>query len=129
MEKNYPGFRNRGRNENLRIYRAKDSPGAGVLMAGWAKLSGNPMMVQVFAAVGVGQWFRYATGGIEVAAAIGLLPAFTAGPCALLLVCTMFGATLAHRLILGGSPAAPLVLGALSAAVAFERFQDWKQNL
>jgi len=37
--------------------------------AGFAKLSGQEMMVQTFEAVGVGQWFRYVTGIIEVGAA------------------------------------------------------------
>ena len=38
--------------------------------AGFAKLSGQEMMVQTFEAVGVGQWFRYVTGIIEVGAAV-----------------------------------------------------------
>ena len=38
--------------------------------AGFAKLSGQEMMVQTFDAVGVGQWFRYVTGVIEVGAAV-----------------------------------------------------------
>jgi len=37
--------------------------------AGSAKLLGAEMMVQTFEAVGVGQWFRYVTGIIEIGGA------------------------------------------------------------
>src|SRR6266516_1186257 len=43
------------------------------LMAGLSKLAGAAAMVQLFAAIGVGQWFRYVTGAIEFAAAALLL--------------------------------------------------------
>lgn len=60
--------------------------------AGFSKLGGQPSMVQLFDAVGLGQWFRYVTGVIEVAGAILLLlPAFAAYG-ALLLTGTMLGA-------------------------------------
>ena len=36
------------------------------LMAGGSKLAGVPAMVSMFDAIGVGQWFRYVTGVIEV---------------------------------------------------------------
>jgi hypothetical protein len=41
--------------------------------AGGAKLAGAAVMVELFAKIGLGQWFRYFTGLLEVAAAIGLL--------------------------------------------------------
>jgi putative oxidoreductase len=96
------------------------------LMAGYAKLSGNPMMVQVFAAVGLGQWFRYLTGSLEVAGALGLLNGHTAGPAAVTLTAVMAGAVLTHVLILGGSAAMPLGLLLMSAWVAYERYQAWQ---
>ena len=95
-------------------------------MAGYAKLSGNPMMVQVFAAVGLGQWFRYLTGGLEVAGALGLLNNHTAGFAAAGLTAVMAGAVLTHLLILGGSAAMPIGLLLMSGWVAFERYQAWK---
>ncbi len=89
------------------------------LAAGFAKLSGAEMMVQIFEAVGVGQWFRYVTGLIEIAGA-GLLwlrgrQVIGAG----LLLCTMIGAVLAHLFVIGPSAAPALVLGVLAAVVAF----------
>ena len=38
--------------------------------AGLAKLAGADMMVATFDAIGVGQWFRYVTGAIELGAAV-----------------------------------------------------------
>ena len=43
------------------------------LMAGGSKLAGVPAMVSLFDAVGLGQWFRYVTGIIEVISGIALL--------------------------------------------------------
>lgn len=87
--------------------------------AGLAKLSGVEMMVGTFEAVGVGQWFRYVTGLIEVGSAVMLwIPGFQligAG----LLVCTMVGAVLAHLFILGPSAVPALILGVLSAYLAW----------
>lgn len=40
------------------------------LAAGGAKLVAAPAMVAVFAAIGLGQWFRLLTGLLEVAGAI-----------------------------------------------------------
>lgn len=41
--------------------------------AGAAKLAGDPQMVQIFELIGIGQWFRYVTGMVEVAGAMFLL--------------------------------------------------------
>jgi uncharacterized membrane protein YphA (DoxX/SURF4 family) len=91
------------------------------LGAGYAKLSGAPEMVQNFELLGFGQWFRYLTGGIEVAAALLLLVPRLAAVGALLLAGTMAGAVATHLLALPGSPVPALVLGALSAIVAWGR--------
>ena len=52
--------------------------------AGAAKLAGAAPMVQIFDLIGIGQWFRYVTGIVEVAGAILLLvpaPASSAACC------------------------------------------------
>jgi uncharacterized membrane protein YphA (DoxX/SURF4 family) len=88
--------------------------------AGIAKLMGVPMMVATFDAVGVGQWFRYVTGIIEVGSAIVLWVPGYAAYAAGLLVCTMIGALIAHALFLGLATAAPaLVLGVLAAVTLY----------
>ena len=88
--------------------------------AGIAKLMGAEMMVHTFDAIGVGQWFRYVTGAIELGSAIALwvpgLTAYAAG----LLVCTMIGALAAHAIFLGLATALPaVVLGLLAAATLY----------
>jgi hypothetical protein len=48
-------------------------------MAGGSKLSGSEQMVQLFQAIGLGQWFRYVTGFMEVGGAVLLLSNRTPG--------------------------------------------------
>ena len=87
------------------------------LAAGAAKLASVPAMVQVFDALGLGQWFRYVTGVVEIVGAVALLVPSSAVLGAAWLGITMFFATLAHLFILHTSPAPALVLLALSAAI------------
>jgi uncharacterized membrane protein YphA (DoxX/SURF4 family) len=87
--------------------------------AGLAKLAGVDMMVATFDTIGLGQWFRYLTGIIEVGAVILLwLPGrqVLAGA---LLGATMVGAVITHLAILGPSALPAIVLGLLSAAVIY----------
>ena len=91
------------------------------LLAGGAKLAGAAAMVALFDAVGVGQWFRYLTGGIEVVSAVALLVPSLAPFGAVALVATMIGAITAHLFVIGGSPAVPVVLLLGSLAVAWAR--------
>lgn len=89
------------------------------LAAGGAKLAGAEMMLATYDAIGIGHWFRYLTGVIEVVGAALLWvrgrEAWGAG----LLAATMVGAVLAHLLILGPSALPALVLGLLSAFVLY----------
>jgi uncharacterized membrane protein YphA (DoxX/SURF4 family) len=94
---------------------------AAFLAAGGAKLAGAPAMVEVFAKVGVGQWFRYVTGLLEVGSAIGLLIPRLTFPAAILLVAVMGGAVAAHFAVLGGSPAPAFFLLLLTAVIAYLR--------
>lgn len=89
------------------------------IAAGFAKLAGAEMMVQTFEAIGVGQWFRYVTGLIEVGGAILLWIPGRQLLGAALLLCTMVGATLAHLMILGPSAVPAVVLGLLAAIAAY----------
>lgn len=87
------------------------------LAAGGAKLLGAAMMVATFEAVGIGQWFRYVTGAIEVGSAILLWVPGAQAIGAGLLVCTMIGAVLAHIFILGPSLVPALILGVLAGVL------------
>jgi putative oxidoreductase len=88
---------------------------------GGAKLAGAAAMVELFAKVGLGQWFRYFTGLLEVAAGIGLLLSRFAFYAALVLAVVMVGAFIAHVTVLGTSPAAPLVLFVITGIIAYLR--------
>ena len=93
------------------------------LMAGFLKLSGNEQMVGLFEKIGVGQWFRYLTGILEVAGAILLLLPRTSGLGSLMLVGVMAGAVMTHAFIVGGSPLGALILLVVTGLVAWGRRQ------
>ena len=88
------------------------------VMACTAKLLGADMVMTTFEAVGIGQWFRYVTGAIEVAAAALLwvtrLQVIGGG----LLTITMISATFARLVVIRASAVHALVLGLLSAYIA-----------
>ena len=79
-------------------------------MAGGHKLGGDPQMVGLFEAIGIGQWFRYLTGTLEVLGGALLLVPRLNGAGAALLVPVMLGAIATHFVVLHNSPAMPLVL-------------------
>ena len=91
------------------------------LGAGGTKLAGVPVMVEMFNKVGLGQWFRYFTGLLEVAGAIGLLIPRYAFYAAVLLAMVMVGAIIAEVAVIGDSPAPPAVLLVLSGIIAYLR--------
>jgi putative oxidoreductase len=91
------------------------------LGAGGSKLAGAAPMVAVFDKVGVGQWFRYLTGFLEVIGAIGLFIPRTAFYAAVMLAVVMVGAIIAHVTVLGGAPTAPIVLLILTGSIAYLR--------
>ena len=91
------------------------------LFSGTLKLSGAPMMVQMFGAIGLGQWFRYFTGGLEVISAVLLLVPSLARFGALAMAVTMVGAILTHLFIIGGNPAVPVALLAATTTIAWVR--------
>ena len=91
------------------------------LMAGGIKLLSKPVMVREFEQVGLGQWFRYFTGILEVTGAIGLLVPKFSRWAALLLAVVMVGALVAHLTVLHSPPTAPLILLALAVLVAWLR--------
>jgi putative oxidoreductase len=89
--------------------------------AGFAKLSGDEQMVQMFGAIGMGQWVCHLTGFIEVASAILLLIPALSGIGALVAVPMMIGVILIQLLVIGGSPALPIGLLIITSIVAWGR--------
>lgn len=89
------------------------------LAAGGAKLIGNPMMVDIFQNIGIGQWFRVVTGLVEVSLAIALLIPRLTGLAGLLLAITMFFAILTHLFVIGGNPLPALILLLITLSIAW----------
>jgi putative oxidoreductase len=91
------------------------------MAAGGSKLAGVPAMVEIFDKVGVGQWFRYFTGLLEVTAGIGLLISRYASYATVALAVVMMGAIIAQLTVLAGSPAAPVALLVLTEVIGYLR--------
>ena len=91
-------------------------------MAALPKLFGDGAMVEMFATIGIGQWFRYLVGALEVAGAVGVLVPRLSGLAALGLVCLMAGAALTSVFVLGASPLLPIFLLVVSAVVVWGRW-------
>ena len=110
----------RGRVALVALWLTQIALAAMFVFAGGLKLTGAPDMVRLFDAVGIGQWFRYVTGSIEVVSAVALLVPSWAAFGALLLIPTMVGAVFTHLFIVGGSavPATVLLTGSLAVAWA-----------
>jgi putative oxidoreductase len=91
------------------------------LLAGGSKLLGAPAMVALFDTIGIGQWFRYVTGLVEVGSALALLTPRFAAFGALALVPTMIGAVATQVIIVGASPVPPAILLLGAAIVVMTR--------
>ncbi len=110
-----------GRTGRIALWTVQIALAGMFLLAGSSKLVGAAAMVALFDAIGVGQWFRYLTGLIEVSSAVALLVPSFAVFGALALVATMVGAVATHLFIVGGSPAMPAILLLGSAGVVWAR--------
>jgi len=83
--------------------------------------SGRGEWYRIFELIGLGQWFRYFTGAVQVSGALMMLTPWTRTAGAVLLACTMVGAIVvdifvAHAV---GFAFAPLVLLCIIAATWF----------
>lgn len=97
------------------------------IYAGGAKLIGLSGMVQEFAQIGIGQWFRYFTGILEVGGAIGvLIPKFRFWA-ALLIATVMLGATVANLTVLHLPVVAGLTIVLMSLALTIA--WQWRGTL
>jgi len=98
------------------------------LMAGGSKLAGVPAMVSLFDAIGLGQWFRYVTGVIEITSGIALLVPSAAIFGAMLVIPTMLGAIVTNVFVVPASPVMPLLLLLGAAAVAWARRRQLRMS-
>jgi uncharacterized membrane protein YphA (DoxX/SURF4 family) len=86
------------------------------------KFAGQAAAIETFVEIGWGDWFRYVTGAVEAAGAIGLVIPRLAGAAATALIGLMAGAALTQILVL--EPAwslLPLGYGVIFALIAWTR--------
>ena len=92
------------------------------LGAGASKLLGAEMMVQEFgqfAPYGLGQWFRYLTGGLEIVGAVLLVRPRTVTLGASLLACISVGAVIAQLVVLHQDSIHAIVFALLLGWIAY----------
>lgn len=95
--------------------------GLAFVASGGSKLAGAESMVGLFEQIGIGQWFRYFTGLVEVGSGVLVFVPSLAWLGGALLVCTMLGAIFTHLFVVGGSFVAPLVLMVLAGLITWFR--------
>jgi uncharacterized membrane protein YphA (DoxX/SURF4 family) len=79
---------------------------------GISKLAGDPVMVDMFADIGAGQWLRYLVGALEVAGGVASLG----------LAALLTGAVITDQFVLEQSPWLPLALLVVAAVIARARW-------
>lgn len=110
-----------GKVQNVALWVLQVAAAAMFLLVGFSKLAGAEQAVALFEAIGIGQWFRYLTGALEVSGAILLLVPALAGVGALLLAAVMVGAVFTELFIIAGNPLMPLILLAVVGTIAYGR--------
>lgn len=110
-----------GKALNIALWVLQVAAAAILFMAGVSKLSGTEQMVGLFEKIGIGQWFRFVTGGLEALGSLALLVPPLAGAGALVLGIVMAGAIIAHLFVIGGSPSMALGLLSVMVVVAWGR--------
>ena len=91
------------------------------VVAGVVKLSGMPLMVELFASLGFGQWLRYVTALVELAGGALLIAGHLEYLAAMALAAIMVGATTASIIVFDRSPIPPALTFIALAALAWKR--------
>jgi putative oxidoreductase len=94
------------------------------LFAGYLKLTGSPDMVALFAGIGIGQWFRYVTGTLEILGALALFIPRLRALGALGLAAVMIGALITDLFIVHISPLPALIDLVVVAVIAWGRRRE-----
>ena len=78
----------------------------------------DPMWIRLFGQIGLGQWFRYLTGIMQIAGGVLVLVPRTALAGIALAACTMLGASMAWLTVLHAPVNAPIPAALLAILVA-----------
>jgi putative oxidoreductase len=98
------------------------------ILVGWEKFPSDTMWVEMYQQIGLGQWFRYFTGVVEILGGVlVLIPRLAAAGLALLAV-TMVAASLIHIFVLGHPGNAPItgILAIVLFAYAWSRWNAFQ---
>lgn len=114
----------RGRAGNVALWAVQVVTAGWFLLAAAGKFAGAEQIVATFDALGVGDWFRYLIGVLEIAGAIALLVPRLAGLAGLAFVALMVGATLTQLIVIGGGVVMPLAGLVLSTTIAWGRWRS-----
>lgn len=110
-----------GRAANVVLWSVQVLLAANFVFVGGAKLGGMEQMVATFDGIGIGHWFRYLTGAIELGGGLLLLIPGLAVIGAISLSVVMVGAVVFEVFVLSGSVVPPLVLLLLLSVVVYGR--------
>lgn len=97
--------------------------------AGAAKLAGEPAMVQLFDAIGAGQWLRLLVGFFEVAGAVGLLIPRLRALAALGLVVLLVCATITNVAFLHTNTTLSVLYAAVALVIFVLRRSELRSTL
>jgi putative oxidoreductase len=100
------------------------------LYEGVDKFGSRRLWIRLFSEIGIGQWFRYATGIVEVVGAVLLLIPKATRIAVTMLGCTMAGAFLAHIFITGIGPQSVAVAILFAALITIGwRHRTWRREV
>ena len=109
--------------KNTLLWAVQIATALAILLLGATKIGSFPFMVDLFAKIGFGQWFRYVIGAIELFGALALLIEGYAAVAAFFFVYLMLGAVVAQIWVIGGNPHLPLALFMANIAIAIGRLR------
>ncbi len=117
----------KGTLRNIFIWTLQILAGALFVMAGFGKLSGSESSLELFDTIGMGQWFRYLTGVLELLGGLGLFIPSLSGVGAIVLAVVMAGAVFLHFFVIGGSPLMAGILFGATVTIAWGRREGLKR--
>ena len=116
----YAQQRQRSKALNITFWALQALAAVAFMIAGATKHAGA-IDLATFEKIGLGQWFRYFVGGLEMIGAILIVVPRVAALGAAVLTITMIAAIGTHLFIVGRPPISAIVLLVLTAAIAWYR--------
>jgi putative oxidoreductase len=110
-----------GGRKNIALWVLQVVVAVAVFGVGASTVVGAAQPVQMFHEIGLGDWFRYLTGVLQLAGAVGLLIPRLCGLAGLAFVGMWLVAFGTHLFVIGGDPMPAVVFLVLTAVIAWGR--------